>query len=78
MRYSGFRVIAEALTGHKGWKPVWRDPDPQAAYDYVIIGGGGHALATASYLAEGTSGGTPRSSGRTIFWTGTSRSTSSA
>ena len=37
MRYSGFRVIAEALTGHKGWKPVWRDPAPQAEYDYIIV-----------------------------------------
>ena len=52
MRYSGFRVIAEALTGHKGWKPAWRDPEPQAAYDYIIIGGGGHGLATAYYLAK--------------------------
>ena len=52
MRYSGFRVIAEALTGHKGWKPVWRDPTPQAEYDYIIIGGGGHGLATAYYLAK--------------------------
>ncbi len=47
MRYSGFRVIAEALTGHKGWQPAWRDPEPQAAYDYIIVGGGGHGLATA-------------------------------
>ncbi|MFN5999609.1 MAG: FAD-dependent oxidoreductase, partial [Paracoccaceae bacterium] len=52
MRYSGFRVIAEALTGHKGWKPVWRDPTPQPEYDYIIIGGGGHGLATAYYLAK--------------------------
>ena len=52
MRYSGFRVIKEALTGHKGWKPVWRDPEPQPAYDIVIIGGGGHGLATAYYLAK--------------------------
>ena len=52
MRYSGFRVIAEALTGHKGWKPVWRDPTPQADYDFIIIGGGGHGLATAYYLAK--------------------------
>ncbi|CAM3057157.1 N-methylglutamate dehydrogenase subunit A precursor [Paracoccus aminovorans] len=51
MRYSGFRVIKEALTGHKGWKPIWRNPDPQPAYDYVIVGGGGHGLATAYYLA---------------------------
>ena len=52
MRYSGWRIIKEALTGHKGWQPVWRDPAPQAAYDYVIVGGGGHGLATAYYLAR--------------------------
>lgn len=52
MRYSGLRVIKEALTGHKGWKPIWRNPDPQPAYDYVIVGGGGHGLATAYYLAN--------------------------
>ncbi len=52
MRYSGFRVIAEALTGHKGWKPVWRDAAPKAEYDFIIIGGGGHGLATAYYLAK--------------------------
>ncbi|MGD9864545.1 MAG: sarcosine oxidase subunit beta family protein [Pseudodonghicola sp.] len=51
MRFSGFRVFREALTGHKGWKPLWRNPDPQPAYDYVIVGGGGHGLATAYYLA---------------------------
>ena len=52
MRYSGFRVIKEALSGHKGWTAAWRDPEPQAAYDFVIIGGGGHGLATAYYLAK--------------------------
>ncbi|MFK7762329.1 MAG: sarcosine oxidase subunit beta family protein [Roseobacter sp.] len=52
MRYSGFRVIKEALTGHKGWTPAWRDPAPQPAYDFVIVGGGGHGLATAYYLAK--------------------------
>ena len=52
MRYSGFKVIKEALTGHKGWTPVWREPDPQPSYDIVIIGGGGHGLATAHYLAK--------------------------
>ena len=52
MRYSGFKVIKEALTGHKGWKPMWRDPEPQSHYDIVIIGGGGHGLATAHYLAK--------------------------
>ncbi|WP_170324711.1 sarcosine oxidase subunit beta family protein [Ruegeria arenilitoris] len=52
MRYSGFRVIKEALTGHKGWKPVWREPEPKAHYDIVVIGGGGHGLATAHYLSK--------------------------
>lgn len=52
MRYSGFRVIKEALLGQKGWRPLWRDPEPQPRYDYVIVGGGGHGLATAYYLAK--------------------------
>ncbi|WP_438997070.1 sarcosine oxidase subunit beta family protein [Candidatus Puniceispirillum sp.] len=52
MRYSGFRVIKEALTGHKGWTSAWRSPEPKAHYDIIIIGGGGHGLATAYYLAK--------------------------
>ncbi|MFU8899618.1 MAG: sarcosine oxidase subunit beta family protein [Roseinatronobacter sp.] len=52
MRYSGFRVIKEALSGHKGWEPAWRTPEPKPHYDIVIIGGGGHGLATAYYLAK--------------------------
>ena len=52
MRYSALKIITEALTGNKGWKPVWRDPDPKPSYDVVIIGGGGHGLATAYYLAK--------------------------
>ena len=52
MRFSGFRVIKEALTGHKGWGPQWRDPEPKPHYDIIIIGGGGHGLATAYYLAK--------------------------
>ena len=52
MRYSALRVIKEALTGHKGWTAAWRDAAPQAQYDYIIIGGGGHGLATAYYLAR--------------------------
>ncbi|MEP0960413.1 MAG: sarcosine oxidase subunit beta family protein [Roseobacter sp.] len=52
MRYSGFKVIKEALTGHRGWKPAWRDPEPKDHYDIIIIGGGGHGLATAHYLAK--------------------------
>ena len=52
MRYSGFQVLREGLRGQSGWKPVWRDPEPQSEYDIVIIGGGGHGLSTAYYLAK--------------------------
>ncbi|WP_170330230.1 sarcosine oxidase subunit beta family protein [Ruegeria arenilitoris] len=52
MRYSALRILKEALTGHKGWTPQWRDVAPAEAYDYVIVGGGGHGLATAYYLAK--------------------------
>ncbi|MDJ1007963.1 MAG: sarcosine oxidase subunit beta family protein [Paracoccaceae bacterium] len=52
MRYSGFRVLAEGLRGQRGWAPVWRDPEPKPEYDVVIIGGGGHGLSTAYYLAK--------------------------
>jgi len=52
MRYSGLRILGEALRGQKGWQPVWRDPAPKAEYDIVIIGGGGHGLSTAYYLAR--------------------------
>jgi sarcosine oxidase subunit beta len=52
MRYSGLKVITEGLFGNKGWRPAWRDPAPKAEYDAIIIGGGGHGLATAFYLAK--------------------------
>ncbi len=52
MRFSGLRILREGLTGNKGWTPHWRDPEPKAEYDAVIIGGGGHGLATAYYLAK--------------------------
>ncbi len=52
MRFSGFRVLQQALTGHKGWEALWRDPAPKPAYDFIIVGGGGHGLATAFYLAK--------------------------
>ncbi len=45
-------MLREGLTGNKGWGPHWRDPEPKAAYDAVIIGGGGHGLSTAYYLAK--------------------------
>ena len=52
MRFSGFKIISEALRGHKGWAATWRDASPKSRYDYIIIGGGGHGLATAYYLAR--------------------------
>jgi len=52
MKYSGLRVLKEAMTGNKGWKPAWREVSPRSNYDYVIVGGGGHGLATAYYLAR--------------------------
>jgi len=52
MRYSIFSLAANALTGHKNWKPAWRDASPKPNYDVIIIGGGGHGLATAHYLAK--------------------------
>ncbi|WP_068303868.1 sarcosine oxidase subunit beta family protein [Pararhodobacter sp. CCB-MM2] len=52
MTYSGFRVFTQGLTGNKGWTKAWRQPDPKTEYDIVIIGGGGHGLSTAYYLAK--------------------------
>ena len=52
MRYSGWKVITEGLLGNTGWGRAWRDPAPKAEYDAIVIGGGGHGLATAYYLAK--------------------------
>lgn len=52
MRFSGLRILKEGLTGNKGWGAHWRDPEPKSHYDAIIIGGGGHGLSTAYYLAK--------------------------
>ena len=52
MNYSGFKIFWEGLTGNKGWKKAWREPNPKKEYDVIIIGGGGHGLSTAYYLSN--------------------------
>ena len=50
--YSVFSLLKNALSGNTGWKEVWRKPEPKPSYDVIIIGGGGHGLSTAYYLAR--------------------------
>ncbi|WP_131118919.1 sarcosine oxidase subunit beta family protein [Lichenihabitans psoromatis] len=52
MHYSIFSVLSQAWKGQTGWTPMWREPQPKRAYDAIIVGGGGHGLATAYYLAK--------------------------
>lgn len=51
-KYSGFSLFRNALSGHRNWTRAWRDPEPKKHYDVVIIGAGGHGMATAYYLAK--------------------------
>lgn len=50
--YSAWSVFKNALSGNKNWGEVWRKPEPKKHYDVIIVGGGGHGLATAYYLAK--------------------------
>ena len=51
MRFSILSLARNALSGHKNWPEQWRSPEPKASYDAIIIGAGGHGLATAYYMA---------------------------
>ena len=51
-KYSVFAIAREALRGHKGWEKQWTSPEPKSSYDAIIVGAGGHGLATAYYLAK--------------------------
>jgi len=52
MKHSAFNLLRQAMSGHRHWPPQWRDAAPKAAYDVIIVGAGGHGLATAYYLAS--------------------------
>ncbi|MBN9068088.1 MAG: FAD-dependent oxidoreductase, partial [Rhizobiales bacterium] len=51
-KYSIFAIAREAMRGNKGWEEQWPSPEPRAEYDVIIVGAGGHGLATAYYLAK--------------------------
>jgi len=51
-KYSIFSLIKNSFSYHENWQKAWRDPEPKKSYDVIIIGGGGHGLATAYYLAK--------------------------
>ena len=51
-KYSAFSLLRHALSHNRKWREAWRSPEPRREYDVIIVGGGGHGLATAYYLAK--------------------------
>jgi len=51
-KYSIFNIARNAFSNHENWQKMWRSPEPKKHYDVIIIGGGGHGLGTAYYLAK--------------------------
>ena len=51
-KYSAFSLLRHAFSHNRKWREAWRSPEPGRDYDVIIVGGGGHGLATAYYLAK--------------------------
>ena len=51
-KYSIYSLVKNSLSDNQNWKKMWRNPEPRKFYDIIIVGGGGHGLGTAYYLAK--------------------------
>jgi sarcosine oxidase subunit beta len=51
-KYSIFNILKNTISNHEKWQKMWRSPEPKKSYDIIIVGGGGHGLGTAYYLAK--------------------------